>query len=307
MNNELVLSNKYQRRIFFILGISVCLTIFLIRYFALPTVIEDTKLLNLINPVLDGLFVSAISGLSITGILAYITPPQYLEGAFSLIHPREVKNQLSEIRTNCIEYAYIGHIGRWTRSVTVRSLAKNAKRDNTHIKITMIVLDPSDIKLCQNYAEYRRGVSSSSNSGLCNLSKVRIEILASICAMLNWKSKESLLDIGIRLTNNFSVFRYDYSDKGLVITTQDSRSPSIYCGKKSLQFRNYRYDIEIQKKFAKPIPVLKVFSDLVSFKNNAKKIRAEFLKLNIKLFDLTESEIFNIIDLAIESKDPYSA
>ena len=305
MTESFVLKSSYNRRIFFTIAIGSIILIVLIQYFMLPNLGLNDVLQLKIFSVLDKLLTALISGTFLMAIISYLLPIETIRGQFKLIHPREVKVKLQEILLNSHDVVYSGHTGRWTRSKTIPYLASEA-RDNNQVKnIDVIIINPNNVSICEKYSNYRSGLSSSASANLNDVQSVRIQLLATIMNSINWSIKEPLLNISIQLTDNFTVFRYDKTEKGIVITTEDRRSPSIFCDKGSMQFSNYKNDIELSKRHSHSIDYSMISSLIEDVKDDITQVKQYFNSINIGVDDFSDDELSEVCSIASKPVNPY--
>lgn len=300
-----LLSTKYHRRILFASGIAALLAIGSLRFFIIPYFTKQPiqDLPSIISSILDSLMVALISSMVITALVLWLIPPSRQKALVKIIQPFELKDTLADALVQTTEFWYKGHTARWFRSITLPQLASDARSENVSKIIYLTILDPSNTRVCEYYAQYRQRLRSASKNDPWTAKRTRIELLATILSVYVWQSQEPSLNITIALTDKVSHFRVDLTSSMAIITKEDSREPALSCDSGSLFYRSYREDVLMSFQQSRQLPrnvKALSFSDMNN--NNTKDLLNE---LNLDTSDFTDRDIAEIISLAKRPENPY--
>ncbi|MCF5883697.1 hypothetical protein K3H38_12110 [Aeromonas veronii] len=304
---DVILSKKHYRRSFFLVVALILALSFLTRFIAIPF-FEPTEKVNLIQfyvTILDTLSTSLIITVFIGAFIFWLTPEIVKKSVMEVIEPKEINPLFKKAATETKTWINKGACGRYTRAVTLPSLAQSARHEGIGRDIRIILLDPAEMDTCEEYANYRRSLKSADTRGPWTKEKVQEEIIATILTALQFKSKEPLLTIEIHLTSNFSVFRLDISDSYVIVTKEDKEAAGLRADSGTYFYNSYKDEtrlIERQSKkviFDKPVNINKYtpLDDLI-------KIIIDAGILKDKEIELLSLE--NILNYITNPKEPYS-
>ncbi|MCI2254224.1 hypothetical protein L2D08_07595 [Domibacillus sp. PGB-M46] len=302
---EKILVSTYQRRIFYIISFSFLALVELIRLFIIPVIFNTERLGldSILNLILDNLFATGFVTIAIASLVFWLTPAVENEPKLETVEPRRIGGLLKRAReTN--EYWFSGNSARYTRAVTLPELAENSRTQNISKSITMLLLDPTDKKLCEEYIKYRSGVRSANKSGEWTLERIRKDIYASIIAAYAYAAEHPLLEIKIGLKKAFSLLRVDLGENLVVLTKEDKQDPGLFAEAGSFHYSVYREELKFSLKQSKILPIHSIqgipFSDLN--KNNVKKFLND---LDIYESSISDQDLEEIIKLAKDKENPY--
>lgn len=304
---DVILSKKHYRRSFFLVVALILALSFLTRFIAIPF-FEPTEKVNLIQfyvTILDTLSTSLIITVFIGAFIFWLTPEIVKKSVMEVIEPKEINPLFKKAATETKTWINKGACGRYTRAVTLPSLAQSARHEGIGRDIRIILLDPAEMDTCEEYANYRRSLKSADTRGPWTKEKVQEEIIATILTALQFKSKEPLLTIEIHLTSNFSAFRLDISDSYVIVTKEDKEAAGLRADSGTYFYNSYKDEtrlIERQSKkviFDKPVNINKYtpLDDLI-------KIIIDAGILKDKEIELLSLE--NILNYITNPKEPYS-
>jgi len=304
---DVILSKKHYRRSFFLVVALILALSFLTRFIAIPF-FEPTEKVNLIQfyvTILDTLSTSLIITVFIGAFIFWLTPEIVKKSVMEVIEPKEINPLFKKAATETKTWINKGACGRYTRAVTLPSLAQSARHEGIGRDIRIILLDPAEMDTCEEYANYRRSLKSADTRGPWTKEKVQEEIIATILTALQLKSNEPLLTIVIHLTSNFSAFRLDISDSYVIVTKEDKEAAGLRADSGTYFYNSYKDEtrlIERQSKkviFDKPVNINKhtPLDDLI-------KIIIDAGILKDKEIELLSLE--NILNYITNPKEPYS-
>jgi len=304
--NEILKKAEY-RNIFFVVVFLFLIVCILLRVFAIPyfnpsLAFEFTGYAALI---LQGIAQSLLITIFVGSFVFWLTPKIMQKSTMEVIEPKQINQLLRKAIPDSRYWAYKGGCGRYTRAVTIPLMAQAARNQGFGRDIRISLLNPSDEKLCEHYATYRRSLKSAHDGEPWTAETVQSEIVATIVAALRTKHDEPLLDIQISLANYFSSFRLDISELYTIVTKEDKEAAGLRADADSYFYDSYKDDLrltELQSKFvdyAKPIPAGDALTD-------------EILRMvvgELKIFSqdqLTRLNFTRILEMVNSKIDPYA-
>jgi hypothetical protein len=298
-------TERYQKRLLYLCALSTCLALLGLKGFVIPYYFKKNfALIDLFDSILGHFLTATISFLVISVVLKLVMPSNLIRSSISLVDPRDLKACLEDFLKNTYEFTYYGHLGRWTRSVTLPFLAKESRSRNSSIYISLIIINPNDSEVCSKYALYRKGLMSASNGNeIWTADFVRVELIATIISGFYWAGKESLLKIEVSLVNQFSVFRYDFSSNGVIVTTEEAKHPALMCDNTSPYYATYREDVELALLQSKKLLPPNIKSLAAPF--SAQSVKNICTELSFETSSLSDSDFEKISTLVVNSKPPY--
>jgi hypothetical protein len=200
----------------------------------------------------DGLWVSLIDKLVAGVLLAIIALVWYRltaprSGFAEDLEVVEAWNNNPKLRTplsSTKAYWFRGRSGRWFRNVAIPALSSAASRDQITRTITMILPDPNDRTVLKAYADHRNSLATGGGEHWTP-ERIRLEILATILVAGQTAACNRLFTTRVFLIPDFSVFRYDLSDAGLMMTREDPRLPGWFSREGTRFFASVREDLRI--------------------------------------------------------------
>lgn len=239
-----LLRNK-QIRINFLIAVACILAIIITVHLIIGyNYTKDVPIwVNVLIQILDSLFVSLVVSVTIGGFLFYIELPEE-EKKFEIIEPFKIDSIFERERSTTDIWFFSGGTGRFTRGETLPKLADISKRNNHHISIKILIIDPTNYETCKKYSEYRNGLRSADNrpekwSG----EYVKQEAAATLITALIYNTNYPHLDITVGLKSTLSTLRIDLSSKTAVVTKEDKREPALICTVGSFLYRTYKEEI----------------------------------------------------------------
>jgi hypothetical protein len=200
----------------------------------------------------DGFWVSLIDKLVAGVVLAIIALVWYRLTAprsgfaedLEVVEAWNNNPKLSAPLSSTKAYWFRGRSGRWFRNVAIPALSNAASRDQVTRTITMILPDPNDGTVLKAYADHRNSLAGSTG-GRWTPERIRLEILATIIAAGQTAAHNRLFTARVFLISDFSVFRYDLSDAGLMMTREDPRLPGWFSREGTRFYASVKEDLRI--------------------------------------------------------------
>lgn len=303
---ETILNKGHYRNIFYSLVIILFFFALVVRYLVLPR-FEQSLEVNLVKffaNILDGFSVSILVTVLIGGFVFWVTPEIVKKSVMDVIDPKEIGPLLRKAVSDSKSWIYKGACGRYTRATTLPVLARAARQEGLGRDIRIILLDPDNSRLCDEYATYRRSLKSAKTGSAWTENKVKEEIIATVITALRYKQKEPLLRIEIHLINHFSAFRFDISDHYVVVTKEDSEAAGLRADKSTYFYDSYVDDARLSERQSKRIDYSnKIPDDDLTTENIKKIINEANILSELSVDDLDLEKILNGI---ASPEDPYS-
>lgn len=251
---------------------------------------------------LTGMQVSTIfSTILIASLAFWLTPRVVHNSQVDIIQPKDIGRMLKQARETD-EYWFLGSTARFTRSTTIPELATNARKSNFSKRIKIQILNPDNVETLASYVEYKNRVRRGKKDPW-TINRARKELLATILAAYTWRAEEPLLEFEIGLKDSVSFFRIDLSKQLAVITKEDPEEPALKFDNDTFFYNSYLEELRFSLRQSKKLDpnvngILK--NDL-----NKENVIVLFENLNIILSEVDDEDIYEIITLSKEARNPY--
>ncbi len=300
---EEILRNPRYRRMFFIVAGLVAIVILFCRFFLLPSFDVELSISRgaFFAAVLDNLFSTLVVTVAIGTFVFWFTPRIMPRAKLEAVEPRDIGRLLRSAAENANEWWFRGGLGRYTRSITLRTMASGARSQNLRRRITIEIIDPDDHAVCAKYARYRQGLRSASKGGTTwTEESVRIELFATILAAYIVKAQDSMMDVTVVLSAWYSSFRLDLSSLYVVVTKEDPAAPAMRCDTGTYFYDAYRDDVVLTASQGRRLGNPPIDFDPQALTPNV--VRSLFVHLGL---DTTGVELERVIEKAKDSRNPY--
>lgn len=304
-----ILRNPYSRRKFYATCIAATVALICLRYFVLPAIYRgqagaDVSPYSAFSSLLDNFIVALISSIVVTSLLLWLSPSVKEMAQLTVVQPgRELKSILNEDVKNCSEFWYRGHTAKWTRTVTIPALAKEAREERATKKIYIIILDPDNESSCRLLADldHRRNPTVTIPD---RLKFIKRELIMAILSAYLWKEREPLLDIHVSLNNKFSLFRIDLYSKSAIVTRSSPNDSALRYSSDSDFYRAFKEELNISFRQAKQLP--DVDAEGVTFDNlTVPAARTLLTKIGINTAAIPDDELQLAVDEIKDPQPPY--
>ncbi|MCC9173876.1 hypothetical protein [Arthrobacter sp. zg-Y179] len=138
------------------------------------------------------------------------------------IHPKKIRDELSGMLDSAKTWSFRGGSGRWQREAVLPHLGRERNRD---IAYRMLILDPTEERLCGQYADYRNKHRRDQKQN--SASSVRNDLLACIVACA-WYERNTRIQPVIYLSQTYSPLRQDMSDGKVAVTVADQTKEGLF-------------------------------------------------------------------------------
>ena len=144
-------------------------------------------------------------------------------------------------------WIYKGGTGTYLRAVTLPGNAENALRQRTRREISIEILDPTNVELCDQYGRMRRSLDPKPDrSGeTWTTIRVRKESYATILAAAYYRESHGLLDIQLGLSATMSLFRYDLASPYIIIIQEDGTAPALEASSGTYFYNSYLNELRL--------------------------------------------------------------
>jgi len=292
---ERILANPKIRRLFYTLFLAILLLLIIGKYLL--------RNISYFDSVVNDLIASIVSTVLI-GTFAFYIFPKAEDLDIKVIEPLRIQTELANGRSSTNYWYFSGGTGIFTKAVTLPELARLARETNRPMNIQLQLIDPLDQHTCYCYAEYRRGLKTATgNPDLWNDKYVRNQSLATIVKSVVLSAQDPLVDIEIRLKNNFSLFRMDLCASRVIVTKEDPRDVAFVFYHDSSSFNSYNHEFRETWRQAR---TLKKFSPRTRLEDLNNQKTAEILQALELFIDISDQDLSFITDLAKTTKNPYA-
>ncbi|MEP8984163.1 hypothetical protein [Enterobacter cloacae] len=303
-----LLRKKHSRTKFILVFILVVLLILLVRYFALPLAYPTQSadlggfFATISNGLLSSLTVTFLIGL----FMFWIQPEAESNAKIEIAYPKELPELFNVAFLRSEIWYYKGGCGRYFRTATLPNMAKQARSKSQSKEILVVILDPSNIDLCEKHAIYRSGTASQKiESRPWTTEEVRAELFATVIATLITQAKEPSLRIKLSLCSHYSSFRIDLSDDYAIITKEDRDSPAIVCHKGTHFYKSYKDEVILSLNQSRSVRMIdKIDFNLESI--DGKKVKSLLVDVDLYDSNLTHDFYEKVAKLCKEAKNPYA-
>lgn len=279
----------------------------LVRFIAIPY-FDPTAKVNFsqfITATLDTFMISLVITVFIGTFIFWLTPEIVKKSEMEIVNPKEINPLFKKAVTDTKTWIIKGACGRYTRAATLPTLASAAKHEGIGRDIRMIMLDPSNIEVCDEYATYRRSLKSSSSRSPWTLTKVQEEVIATIISALQYKYTEPLLTINIHLANVFSAFRLDISDHYVIVTKEDKEAAGLRADAGTYFYNSYKDETRLIERQSKEV----IYHKPIVVNNETTEENLKSLILDVGLVSeeiISKLEIKNILSYILDPVEPYT-
>lgn len=246
-----------HRRLVVTLLILAFLSLLVVRIFVFPTLDAAGNIdwTAMITSSLDGLISTIVISFVVAVTLWWTKPPtDRIPPGFEVL-PTSISKQLEHEATLTDQWEYLGHTGRYVRNRIFPILEKHAQKQNQRIHIRMVILDPRNDELCDQYAKYRnRSRSSEIFQDHWSKQKVKEELIATVARCIILDQEENQVRCEIRFRSFLSQFRLDVSRDQIMVTQEDPQEPAFSYPRGSRFFDYYKRENQLIWDHASPLP-----------------------------------------------------
>ena len=194
-------------------------------------------------------FASALMGILCAYVFFIIFTPEEYGAETEITSPSVTyaRHQRELGRTN--QWLHSGHTARWVTQKGMPILGQHASGSGRHIDVKLLVIDPANEVLCEEYAAHRRRLAANHFGGTWTTEHVQLEITCSIVRACRIACNHPRLNVDIRLSNDFDPRRSDITTDVLFMTIDDPKSIAVQISKDEVYYSYMLADF--QKRFEK--------------------------------------------------------
>ena len=138
------------------------------------------------------------------------------------VQPYKIGGELRDMLETATAWSFRGGSGRWQREAVLPYLSRERDRD---IPYRMLLLDPTETRLCAEYATYRNKHRRKQKQDTA--SSVRNDLLACVVACA-WYQQNTRIRPEIYLSQIYSPLRQDMSNERAAITVADQSKEGLF-------------------------------------------------------------------------------
>lgn len=197
---------------------------------------------DLIDGVLSTVLVSAV----VASFLWWMGPkPERIPPGAELA-PDGIGRALQINAVTTESWEYVGHTGRYFRSQILPQLGEQAKALGRTIPARVVIIDPTSRSTGTAYCAYRKASRSTPyNDADWSLATLQSELVGTILAILVARAQSPNVIVSLGVVSNISVFRYDRSDRAIVVTQEDPQQPAFIYPRGSRFYDYYRKECDL--------------------------------------------------------------
>ncbi|WP_180089187.1 MULTISPECIES: hypothetical protein [unclassified Acinetobacter] len=300
-----ILQKGHYRKTFYILIGVILLFSIIVRLFVIPYLAgSSVSWSTFFTSFFDNFIVTLIITVFIGSFIFWLTPKNAFRAKMEVIEAKEINPTLKSVLASTKCWIYKGTCGRYTRATTIPKLAEAARNSSFGRDITICLLNPSNEKLCNEYAIYRKSLKSANALNPWTKKTVQEEIIATVVVVLKYTYLQPLLRINVYFVDHFSAFRLDISDSYVIVTKEDKEASALKADAGTYFYDSYKDDVRLTERQSKS---LGHFPDLVFNENvDESKLRETLSHTGFFDFSMLSPESIQSILLKInDPKDPY--
>lgn len=287
-----ILRKRHYRLVFYTVVFLVIVVVLLVRSFVLPSFDSelDRTIPQTVATLMDGIAISLVITVVVGSFAFWLTPEIVKRAPIEVLEPKEIGPLLAKAATDSRTWTYSGGCGRYTRAKTLVAISEAARKEGVGREVRISIMNPGNEKLCKEYATYRRSLKSANKISPWTENTVREELIATVASVLRCKYKEPLLRIHLHLVEHFSAFRFDISDRYVVVTKEDKEAPGLRADQSTYFYDSYRDDVTLTERQSRSIE----FDDDIL---DSPMITVDELRQLVTQNDLVSTDVLNDLDL----------
>ncbi|MBU1658457.1 hypothetical protein KKG72_05310 [bacterium] len=293
--------SPYKFKIFLMASISGLILLLIVNFYILPTYFgTDSSILKTFTDVFNNLTALLIS--SVMGILFLylLTPKVISKSEIVIIEPRDLRQNLQEILNSTNHYSYVGHTGRWTRSVTLQKLYEDAKNNKITKIVDLTILNPNEMSVLKYFNGIGHGIREKGNK-ITSAKDLKKELISTVLICYLY-SQKPFMKINLYLSSKVSLFRFDLSEKAIIITKPNPLDPALKVYSGTFFYDSYNEEIKLNQEQSIKINFDYEITDTTITIEIFKKLMQ---RLEISLEELNDNDILDIIKSVEKPQKPF--
>ena len=239
--------SPYKIRIY-LLGISgVLILLIALNYYVLPLIHDyfGFSYSSTVSSFFNNIIALVGSSLFASGFYLLLTPSGLSENDINLIYSHDIKGLLKNMVNETERFSYLGHTARWNRSFSLPKLREisNDKKSTRHVDL--VIIDPNCEASCLYYSQF--GHANRDKGGeVKSIHDVRVELITTYLCCVK-ENMSPFMEVNLHFTKNISLFRYDISDNGILLSKPYKGDPALYFPKGTFFYDSYKQEFNIAK------------------------------------------------------------
>jgi hypothetical protein len=225
-----------------------------------------------------------------------------------VLHGAEVGWALEEARGNTDRWVFKGGTGTFLRAVTLPECVAVARRRKHTMHVQLEIIDPTDEKLCGDYAQFRRSLSDQPDvtGEIWTVDRTRKESYATVLAACWYRQRFSFVTIEIGLSSVMTTFRWDMTPHRLIITQEDPQFPAMMLEPGKYYYEIYSRELMASLRQSRAVPLSQMDHNGLSDEPTLDEARKLFTQLELPIpRAFTDRDVTEIISKALQAKNPY--
>src|SRR6266508_863839 len=206
-------------------------------------------------------------------------------------------------------WVYKGGTGTLRRAGTLPTNGENALKDKKPRRITIEILDPTNVDVCARYGRHRAALAPGPDrfGEAWTTQRVRNESYATILAASYHRYRHALLDIQLGLCGTMSAFRYDLSSIYILITQEDGTAPALKAMSGTFFYDSYEVDLRLSFEQSRHLDLAAGDAILDPDTVTESEVRKLFEALGVPLdASFSSDDLQSIIRKALKAENPYA-
>jgi hypothetical protein len=306
MSDLQIPAGRYAKRIFWTVVLGTVALDLALRFLAIPWAFGTKRpsVAAMLNASLGDILATVFAAVILSGIVLYLVAPTKKRAELDVVHPKDIGDVLTRTLREARSWHYSGSVGRWNRSNVLPALAEQARHTSTTRNCRLVIIDPSSERVCDAYADYRRGLNSGSEKTWTRRT-VRADICATVVVAACFRSQEPLLQIELFFKQGSPVYRIDASDKRLVLTREDKREPGVKCDVETHFFDSFMETVNFDQRQSRPVALWDQAPETGAL--NAHAVQRILATAKIEIPESVEPGFLSeVLSLSSKAKDPYA-
>lgn len=220
----------------------------------------------------------------------------------------EVGHALEEARRSTDRWTFKGGTGSYMRAVTLPECIANARRERRALLVRMEILDPTNIEVCERYARFRHTVATKPDvtGEDWTTDRVRLESFATVLAACWHHEQYGLLDVDVGLSTTMTRFRWDLSDRYVVMTQEDDRGSAMIFDSGKFYYDCWSTELQLSREQCRRVPIELAGDVPLGAEPSADQVSKLFTVLGLPLPEAyTETDTRIIVRKALHAPNPY--
>ena len=221
----------------------------------------------------------------------------------------QVGAELAAARDGTTVWRFRGGTGTYLRAVTLPELVRSARQNRRTLDVKIEIIDPSDQELCARYANFRNTLQTHAGADgeEWTVERTRKEAYSTILAAYWYKQRYALLTIAVGISSRMTTFRWDMSDRAVIVTQEDPAGQALVFAADKTYFRYW--DVELGYSFAQARPVpIGAPTLALSAEPSVEDVVEVFKALDFPLpQSFGEHDVADIIARALQARNPYES